>query len=107
MLACQLRAHATAEEKGWHDGPAPSFGDTVANINGEFAEAWEAYRDGYDVTQVVIVDGKPEGVPTEFADGIIRILDWAGTHGVSMEEVILQKMAYNKTRSYRHGNKRV
>lgn len=50
-------------------------------------------------------DKKPEGIAVELADCIIRILDWAGKEGVDMDAIIRKKMAYNRTRPYRHGGK--
>ena len=49
---------------------------------------------------------KPEGIPSEFADIIIRILDMCAYHDIDIAAAIADKMAYNETRSYRHGDKR-
>lgn len=49
--------------------------------------------------------GKPEGVPSELADTIIRILDICGYYGIDIDEIVAEKMTYNETRSHRHGNK--
>lgn len=51
--------------------------------------------------------GKPEGVASELADVIIRVLDYSEQKGIDTIRVMLQKMEYNKTRGYRHGGKRV
>lgn len=48
---------------------------------------------------------KPEGVPSEIADIVIRCADVAERCGFDLEAAIIEKMAYNKTRSYRHGGK--
>lgn len=50
--------------------------------------------------------GKPEGVPVELADCIIRILDFCGHAGIDIEEAIDIKRGYNTGRPYRHGGKR-
>jgi NTP pyrophosphatase (non-canonical NTP hydrolase) len=52
-------------------------------------------------------DKKPEGIAIELADCIIRILDYCGKEGIDIEEAIRLKHEYNKTRTYRHGNKRI
>lgn len=47
--------------------------------------------------------GKPEGVPVEIADVVIRLFDYAGTYGIDLEYEVLRKMSYNGTRPYKHG----
>lgn len=49
---------------------------------------------------------KPEGIPIELADCIIRILDYCGKEGIDIEEAIKIKHEYNLTRPYRHGGKK-
>lgn len=48
---------------------------------------------------------KPEGIPSELADIIIRVLDVCGFHGIDIAAAIADKMAFNETRQYRHGGK--
>lgn len=50
--------------------------------------------------------GKPEGIPTELADVIIRVLDYCGYAGIDIDAAISQKHEYNKSRPYRHGGKK-
>ncbi len=50
-------------------------------------------------------DKKPEGIPIELANLLIRIFDTCGTYGINLSEALRMKMAYNKTRPYRHGGK--
>jgi hypothetical protein len=49
---------------------------------------------------------KPEGVPIELADALIRIFDHAGKYGIDLVAALDIKMAYNDTRPYRHGGKK-
>lgn len=42
----------------------------------------------------------------ELADVLIRILDYAGAYNLPIAEVVLEKMAYNTTRPFMHGDKR-
>lgn len=97
--------YQNAIEHGWWDEPR-RFGEIVALCHSELSEALEEYRAR---RPMVYADdqGKPEGIAVEMADCIIRILDWAGHAGVDMDAIVRLKMDYNKTRSYRHGNKRL
>lgn len=51
------------------------------------------------------VDGKPEGVASELADIVIRVINLAHLLGIDMRSAIVQKMAYNWRRSRKHGGK--
>ena len=51
-------------------------------------------------------NGKPEGIPIELADVIIRVLDYCGYAGIDIDAAISQKHEYNRTRPYRHGGKK-
>ncbi len=45
---------------------------------------------------------KPEGIASEFADVIIRVLDTMQSLGVDIDAVVAQKMAYNESLPYKH-----
>ena len=47
-------------------------------------------------------NGKPCGIPSELADVVIRIFDFCGGMNIDLEKIILEKMAYNETRPYKH-----
>lgn len=49
--------------------------------------------------------GKPEGVPSEIADAVIRLLDLADEAGIDLQDVIERKLAFNATRPKLHGKK--
>lgn len=98
----------TAKDHGWYpEGTERSFGDLIALAHSELSEALEEFRSSGDVNaQYFNLDSVPrkmEGVPSELADVIIRVLDMCGFYGVDIEDAVLSKMAYNKTRSFRHG----
>ena len=46
---------------------------------------------------------KPEGVPSEIADIVIRCFDFSGEHRIDLADVIRRKMAYNASRERLHG----
>ena len=92
--------------------PAPTAGGTKdadflqddINVLNRFLEE---YRNGHGATEIYFSDsGKPEGIPTELADVIIRVLDYCGYAGIDIDAAISQKHEYNKSRPYRHGGKK-
>lgn len=105
-----IDAYALAKSKGWHSNPNPveSIWKFLGNIHGEVSEAWEeARKPDFDPKRTYYrADGKPEGLPAELADVIIRTCDTAQALGIDLEAAIQEKHAYNKTRTFRHGGKR-
>ena len=99
-------AHALAVEKGWYEGETRKLPELLMLCVSELSEALEEHRTGKRPDETYSLgDGKPEGVPTELADCIIRILDICGYYGIDIQTAMERKHAYNKTRPYRHGGK--
>ncbi len=110
------KVHRTASSKGWWDEqviqseqcphiiPKP-IGDQFTNFHAEISEAWEEYRNGKGMNEVYYVNNKPEGVPIELADLVIRVLDTCAAYNIDLESAIALKMEYNNTRPFRHGGK--
>lgn len=95
-----------AESKGWWDDER-TVPELMALMHSEISEALEEYRNGHEVTEIYLEDGKPEGVPIELADVLIRIFDMCGRHGIPIAEAVRIKMKYNQGRPHRHGGKRL
>lgn len=49
---------------------------------------------------------KPEGVPSELADVVIRVLDFCGANDIDLEGAIAEKLNYNAGRAHMHGGKK-
>ncbi len=88
------KCHKTAKEKGWWDSDR-NEGEIIALMHSELSEALEAMRNHL---------GK-DAVAEELADCCIRIFDYCGAREINLEEALLKKMSYNKTRPFRHGKK--
>jgi len=94
------RVHLNSINKGFWDN-RNELG-IIANLHGEVSEAFDALvrnnpDDGHcpDFTSIEV----------ELADIIIRIMDEAQGNNYRVAEALIEKMKYNVTRSYRHGNK--
>jgi NTP pyrophosphatase (non-canonical NTP hydrolase) len=98
------RSWYLAEEKGWHSVKS-SFPEHLMLVVSELSEALEEYRNGHGVQESRVENGKPEGVPIELADALIRIFDMCGVHGIDIAKAIEVKHKFNETRPYRHGGK--
>lgn len=124
--ALVMSAHVNAVEHGWWEpdeesGAPRTFGECIALVHSELSEALEFYREGRQPNQLFYtgkfigstVDSdektdtfqKPDGIPAELADVVIRIFDIAGRWNIDLGRAIIEKMEYNKSRPYRHGGK--
>lgn len=114
----ELRANAASEHEYDTAMLRNYYMVKVGLIVSEGAEALEELRSGRLVDQNYYTHNgvetdfstrgnnelnKPEGVPSEIADIVIRCFDFADEAGFSLINVILEKLAYNDTRARMHG----
>ncbi len=88
-------SHQIAKEKGWWDDER-NDAELIALMHSELSEALEAMRN--HATQ--------EDIAEELADCCIRIFDYCGARGIDLQKAIRAKIKKNRSRPYRHGNKK-
>lgn len=93
--------HSIAKEKGWWDTPR-EMGTLLMLIVSELSEGMEADRQGLNDDKLP----QRPGLHVELADAVIRILDICAHEKIDLDSIVLEKIAYNKMRSHRHGGKK-
>ena len=92
--------HDLAVEKGFYDNTTKrEVPELLCLIHSEISEALEGYRN--DIPQ-----GEKGCLAEELADAVIRIWDLCEYLNIDIAQEVNRKHYINKTRPYRHGNKK-
>ena len=94
-------AHENAVAHGWWDEDRP-FAEIIGLIHFELSKALEEYRDGRELNEIYYPTKsmllpsqtpKPEGIPIELADAMIRVLDFLEHEKVDIDGWIKESHA--------------
>ena len=92
--------HNLSIEKGWYDKTTKrEVPELLCLIHSEISEALEGYRNN-------IPKDQKGNLGEELADAVIRIWDMCEYLCIDIAEEVNKKHEFNKTRSYRHGDKK-
>lgn len=104
-----IRARMDAGEEFDDTALRNYYANRLMLIVGEVSEAHEELRKGHSMDDVYYTrteyGNKPEGIPSELADIVIRVFDLAGEVGIDIADSIREKLTYNAERPFMHGKK--
>jgi len=89
-----------ARAKGFYEGEH-NPGELIALMHSEISEALEYVRKPGQDNHLPDFDGRA----VEFADTIIRIMDFGVRFDLNIGEAVVMKALYNSKRPYKHGKK--
>jgi NTP pyrophosphatase (non-canonical NTP hydrolase) len=109
------KTHHAATAKGWWDKTTGNVANIVEGrcfrVISELVEGWEETRKPNLPPNTIYWkldehgQWKPEGLPIELADAVIRLFDLAAYFGIDLADAIRVKMAFNDSRPFMHGGK--
>lgn len=99
------RVYDNAKSKGWWEKGERNVGEVIALIHTELSEAFEVFRKHEDWLSEVNPKTNLPHFWEEFADVIIRIMDYSSRYSINLGNIVVAKHNFNTQRQYRHGGK--
>lgn len=91
----------------WDPNDQNTLAEEIAHLHDELSEAFRALRIYHDSEIHYEDDGKPVGVPIEFADVLIGLCYNAQREGFDLFGALEIKRAWNAQRDYRAENRQL
>lgn len=103
MNDISVEIYKEAVKKGLWEGR--DFNSFISDLHAEVSEAYEEHKRGRHVNEVYYSENgkKPEGIAIELADVVLMIMSFCGKENIDIEGAMTAKVAYNRTRPYKHG----
>lgn len=79
-------------------GKATSFGDHISHLHSEVSEVYEEFRKGNSYNHIYSKGNKPEGIPIELADVILKTLAICSHYDIDISHALVMKLEYNASK---------
>lgn len=96
----QRATYDECREANWDPDDKNSLSEELMHIVAEITEAFEQWRLHHRAVIAYEPDGKPTGIPIEFADALIGLLYNAQRMGFDLWEALEIKREWNRKRDY-------